>query len=290
MSQKNTSVVITIAIVFAIATLVAIAGGVGGVRAFHLPLYSWAVIVAFLIQLLVYIPAFALRSEKFFDLTGASTYTVITIAILFLAPVNDLRSIVLATMVITWALRLGTFLFIRVLKAGSDQRFDDLKNQPIVFLRVWVLQGLWISLTAAAAWIAMTSSAAGLKKFGALESVGVAIWLFGFLFEVVADLQKSRFKADPQNAGKFISNGLWAFSRHPNYFGEIVLWMGVFLVAVPVLSGWQWVAVLSPIFVTLLLTRVSGVTMLEEKADRIWGDDEAYQEYKKNTPVLIPRF
>jgi steroid 5-alpha reductase family enzyme len=105
----------------------------------------------------------------------------------------------------------------------------------------------------------------------------------------VADNQKGRFKADPANQGKFISTGLWAKSRHPNYFGEIVLWIGVLLIAVPVLEGWQWVALLSPVFVALLLVKGSGVPLLEAKADKKWGGQPDYEAYKKNTPVLIPK-
>jgi steroid 5-alpha reductase family enzyme len=119
--------------------------------------------------------------------------------------------------------------------------------------------------------------------------LGFLVWAFGFAFEVVADSQKSCFNADPANKGKFIQTGLWSRSRHPNYFGEIVLWVGIAIIAIPVLQGWQWIAMISPLFVTLLLTRVSGVPLLEKKADKKWGGQEGYETYKKNTPVLIPR-
>jgi steroid 5-alpha reductase family enzyme len=119
--------------------------------------------------------------------------------------------------------------------------------------------------------------------------VGFLIWVFGFAFEVIADSQKSRFKADPANEGKFINTGLWARSRHPNYFGEIVLWIGVAVIAFPVLQGWQLVTLISPVFVTLLLTRISGLPMLERRADETWGGQEDYEAYKGRTPVLIPR-
>ena len=118
---------------------------------------------------------------------------------------------------------------------------------------------------------------------------GIAIWSVGFVIEVVADRQKSNFKADPSNEGEFIDTGLWAWSRHPNYFGEITLWLGMAVLAVPVLSGWQWVTLVSPLFVTLLLTRVSGIPMLEKRADDRWGSDPDYRRYKEQTPVLIPR-
>jgi steroid 5-alpha reductase family enzyme len=146
---------------------------------------------------------------------------------------------------------------------------------------------LWVTFTAAAALVTITT---GLRKeIDGFAIAGLLVWLFGFVFEVVADSQKSRFSADPANKGRFIHTGLWSRSRHPNYFGEIVLWIGIAIIALPVLQGWQWVALISPIFVTVLLTRVSGVPLLEKKADKKWGGQADYEEYKKNTPVLIPR-
>ena len=127
------------------------------------------------------------------------------------------------------------------------------------------------------------------KRIGFICLIGVLVWAFGFSLKWLADSQKSRFSANPANKGKFIQTGLWARSRHPNYFGEIVLWIGVAIIAIPVLQGWQWVAMISPVFVTLLLTRVSGVPLLEKKADKKWGGQEDYESYKKKTPVLIPK-
>ena len=101
--------------------------------------------------------------------------------------------------------------------------------------------------------------------------------------------QKRRFRADPANKGQFIHTGLWARSRHPNYFGEIVLWIGIAIITLPVLRGWHWVTLISPVFVTLLLTRVSGIPLLEKRADERWGGQEDYETYKVRTPVLIPR-
>ena len=119
--------------------------------------------------------------------------------------------------------------------------------------------------------------------------VGIVVWVAGFAIEAVADRQKSVFKRDPANAGRFITSGLWAWSRHPNYFGEITLWTGIAIIAVPILDGWRWVTLISPVFVFLLLTRVSGIPLLEARGKKRWGDEQAYQEYTLNTPVLIPR-
>jgi steroid 5-alpha reductase family enzyme len=270
-----------------IGVLVALAGSQGGASAFGVPVFALSVVLAFLIQWLVFIPSFVKQTEKFFDLIGSLTYiTVSTLALLF-SPEPDARSMLLYALVFIWAVRLGTFLFRRIQKAGKDDRFDELKPDFLRFLNVWTIQGLWVTFTMAAALVAITSSTRkGLDLFAAL---GFLVWLIGFAIEVAADAQKGAFNANPENKGRFISTGLWARSRHPNYFGEITLWVGVAIIALPVLQGWQWVALISPVFVTLLLTRVSGVPLLEAKADKKWGGQEDYEEYKKNTPVLIPR-
>ena len=273
-----------------IGALVALAGSQGGATLGGVPIFAIAVGLAFLIQWLVFIPAYLFQTEKFFDLTGSITYiSVVGVAVCYSRYSTDLdaRSILLAALVIFWALRLGTFLFSRIKKAGKDDRFDEIKPSFIRFLNVWTIQGLWVTFTAAAALVGITTiTRKGLDVFAI---VGFLVWAFGFVFEVIADSQKSRFNADPANKGKFIQTGLWSRSRHPNYFGEIVLWIGIAIIAIPVLQGWQWVAMISPLFVTLLLTRVSGVPLLEKKADKKWGGQEDYEAYKKNTPVLIPR-
>ena len=206
---------------------------------------------------------------------------------LLLSPVRDARSILLWIMVSVWAVRLGYFLFSRIHRDGKDGRFDELKQSFLRFLLTWTLQGLWVSLTAAAALVAITTE--NRSGLGIVEAIGILVWLAGFGVEVVADDQKRRWRANKRNKGKFIDTGLWAWSRHPNYFGEIVLWIGVLIIAAPVLVGWQWVVLISPIFVTLLITRVSGVNMLETRADEKWGGQPKYEAYKAKTPVLIMR-
>ncbi|MBB2975938.1 steroid 5-alpha reductase family enzyme [Microbacterium endophyticum] len=285
--QKRASLIAVIVAVL-IGALTALAGSQGGELVAGVPLFALAVAAAFLIQVLVYVPSAALKTERFFDLTGSLTFIIVSLSILLLSPSVDARSVVLAVMVIVWAIRLGSFLFVRIHKSGSDDRFDELKTSKIRFLRVWVLQGLWVSLTAAAAWIAM-SSASDPVPVGWIEVIGIGMWVLGLGIEIAADWQKAAFKADSENEGSFIRSGLWSRSRHPNYFGEIVLWIGVAIVAAPALVGWQWVALISPLFVVLLLTKVSGVPLLEAKADNRWGGQRGYENYKSRTPVLIPR-
>lgn len=270
-----------------LATFVAWAGSQNGQEFNEIPLYGLCVILGFAINWLAFIPAFRLQTEKFFDLTGSLTYISLTLFALSMSTKLDQRSILLGSLVILWALRLGSFLFQRIHKAGKDDRFDAIKPNFLRFLNTWTLQALWAVLTAAPALIAIT--AVERKEMGVLGMLGLGLWVAGFFIEVLADQQKTRFRKNPENKDRFIQNGLWAKSRHPNYFGEIVLWIGITLIAIPVLQGWQWIALISPIFVTLLLTRVSGIPMLESKADKKWGEEEDYKSYKKNTPILIPK-
>ena len=284
-TDRNSLVIFPILVIIGI--LVALAGSQGGALIAGVPVFGLSVALAFVIQWLVFIPAYWFQTEKFFDLTGSLTYISVTILAVLASPVVDMRSLLLAGLVIIWAVRLGSFLFSRIQKAGKDDRFDELKPSFFRFLNVWTIQGLWVTFTVAAALVAITTAAK--KEIDAFAIAGFLIWVLGFAIEVIADNQKSRFSANPDNKGKFIQTGLWARSRHPNYFGEILLWVGVAIIALPVLQGWQWVAMISPLFVTLLLTRVSGVPLLEKKADKKWGGQADYESYKKNTPVLIPR-
>ncbi|RLT33213.1 MAG: DUF1295 domain-containing protein [Chloroflexi bacterium] len=287
MNEAERNALITFPVLIVIGVLVAWAGSQGGGLIAGIPLFALSVGLAFVIQWLVFLPAYWQQTEKFFDLTGSLTYISVTILALLFSPAADARSLLLAALVIIWAVRLGSFLYSRIHKAGKDDRFDELKPSFFRFLNVWTIQALWVTFTAAAALVAITTTTR--KELDIFAIVGLLAWAIGFGIEVMADSQKSRFNADPANKGKFISTGLWSRSRHPNYFGEIVLWVGVALIALPVLQGWQWVALISPLFVTLLLTRVSGVPLLEAKADKKWGGQKAYEAYKKNTPVLIPR-
>lgn len=287
MKDSDRKGLIALPVVVLLGALVAWAGSQHGQVLAGIPLFAAAVAAAFIIQWIVFIPSFKAQTEKFFDLTGSLTYVAITVFLVLATPGIDARSLLLAAMVTAWALRLGTFLSRRIHKAGKDDRFDEIKPSFIRFLNVWTMQGLWVVFTAAAAWVAITSTDRVAVDW--LAIVGLLVWAAGFAIEIVADLQKSRFKANPANKGKFISTGLWSKSRHPNYFGEILLWIGVAIVTIPVLQGWQWVAMISPVFVALLLTRVSGIPLLEKKADKTWGGEAGYEAYKKNTPVLIPK-
>ena len=287
MDEQTRRAAIAVPVVIVIGALVALAGSDGSTEAGSIPVFAICAALAFLINWLVFIPSSAVGTEKYYDLTGSFTYITVTIVALLLSGDLDARALIAAAMVIIWAGRLGTFLFRRIQREGKDARFDEIKVSPLRFFMSWTLQGLWVLLTAAAALAIITSVQR--EDLGWVAIVGIAVWLAGFAIEAVADYQKSQFKKDPANEGRFISEGLWAWSRHPNYFGEITLWTGVAIMAIPILSGWRWVVLISPVFVYILLTRISGVPMLEKRADERWGDEPEYQEYKESTPVLFPQ-
>lgn len=287
MDERSRKALVAIIVVVALGAFVAWAGSQGSAALGGVPLFAAAVAMAYVIQWLVFIPSWAQRTEKYFDLTGSLTYITITVALALLTPGLDARALIVAALVVVWAGRLGSFLFRRIHRAGRDDRFDELKKTPLRFLNVWTIQGLWVTLTAAAAWITITSATR--RDLDAFAVIGGVLWLAGFGIEVVADQQKSRFRADPANRDRFINTGLWSRSRHPNYFGEILLWVGIAVISIPVLSGWQWIALATPVFVTLLLTKVSGVPLLEAKAEKKWGGQADYEAYKRSTPVLVPK-
>ena len=287
MSSGNRKTFAGIGLVLLLGVAFAWAGSYRGASFAGIPVFTLGVVMAFSIQWIAFVPAMVKRTEKFFDLVGSITYLMVTLLSLALVRETDLRSYLLAAMVCIWAGRLGSFLFTRIHKAGSDQRFDKLKNSFVQFIGAWTLQGLWITFTMAPALAGITSAKP--EPIGALALFGTQIWLTGFLLEAIADHQKSAFKKDPENRDSFIQSGLWSISRHPNYLGEIILWVGVSIVAIPVLQGWQWAMLSSPFFVALLLIRVSGIPLLEKKADEKWGGQSDYESYKKRVAVLVPK-
>ena len=265
--------------------LLAWAGSDGSMQIYGLPLFSISVVFAFLIQWICFVPSFLFQTEKYFDLMGSLTYVSIIIFALVMSDDLGARKLTIGIFVLLWAFRLGTFLFSRIRSAGEDSRFKVIKTNFFQFLMTWSLQGLWVCVTCGAALAAITSDKQ--NSLGVFFFVGSAFWLVGFFVEVLADHQKSEFNREPENSGKFIHTGLWAWSRHPNYFGEIMLWSGLAVVALPVLEGWQHVTLISPIFVFLLLTKISGINLLERQAESRWGGDPDYQSYKRSTNVLI---
>ena len=274
------------------AYFVANAATVEGAVLYGVPAILLCAGVSFIVHWIVAIPSLITSSEKYFDFTGMiATLLVIATAIFALLSSGQqisIRSTIVAIFVSIWTLRLGTFLYIRIVKSGEDKRFREIKKSLPKFLMTWTLSALWVFLTTVnAVTIIILNQQVTLDLF---FMAGFAIWILGFTFEAVADKQKKSFSKILENKDKFITLGLWSISRHPNYFGEIVLWTGIAIMSLPLLSGWQFLTLVSPVFVYLLLTKISGLPFLEEKAEKKWGNDKGYLEYKNNTPILIPYF
>ena len=246
-----------------------------------------AVILAFLIQWVAYIPAYLLQTEKFYDLTGSLTYlTVIWFVYLSSNQVGEVnfQNLIVTVLISIWAIRLGSFLFSRIHKDGEDKRFRSIKTSPSQFFMTWTLQGMWVSICSMCA-ITGISSSEGLV-LNPLFYLGFILFLIGFSIEVIADHQKTVFRAIKENKDKFISTGLWSKSQHPNYFGEILLWSSIAIMSFSSLSGTQYLTMISPIFTYVLLVYISGVRMLDDMGNKKWGHLEEYKQYKQNTPVL----
>ena len=246
-----------------------------------------AILLAFLIHWLFFIPAYLLKTEKFFDLTGSLTYISIMVYVVYTK--NNLQeqlgSIILASLVILWAIRLGSFLFLRIKKAGEDKRFREIKTSFARFFLLWTISGMWVSFCSMCALTAIASNDGVVVNN--IFYIGLVTFIIGLSIEIIADSQKTKFRKDPKNKDKFINEGLWAKSRHPNYVGEITLWAGVAIMSFSSLEGWQYISLISPIFTYLLLVYVSGVPQLTASGQKKWGHLESYQEYIKNTPTLI---
>ena len=285
--MTNKHSIFSIFVSLIVALLIVLAGSSSGVDASGVRLFAICGLIAFAVQWICFIPSWFLHSERFFDLVGSATYITVAVVSLLAIPKIDTRSVLLGLMICLWGLRLGTFLFARVQAVGHDARFNLIKHKFAWFLMTWTVQGLWVLITSSAALAAITSSKR--SDFGIIGIIGIILWLTGFVIEIVADEQKRKFKLDPSKQNSFITDGLWGWSQHPNYFGEIVLWIGVSLVALPGLSSWQYFTLISPVFVFILLTRISGLPMLNSAARKRWGDDPEFLAYKKSTPVLIPR-
>ncbi|MCV2883374.1 DUF1295 domain-containing protein [Aestuariibacter sp. AA17] len=280
--------------IFATLLIVLISGVFSGLVAsesntfFNVPLFAIIAASIFIIQWIAFIPAYKYQTEVFYDLTGSVSFLFAITLALGLSESVSIYSLILAVLIGMWAVRLGSFLFNRVIQDGKDSRFDNIKPHFFTFLFAWTMQGFWVLITLSAALAAMTSQRD--TSLGYMFFSGLTIWCIGMLIEITADNQKQAFRNDPENKGSFVDVGLWAHSRHPNYFGEILIWTGIAIIAFPALSGWLYLTLISPIFVTILLTKVSGIPMLEEKANERWGDDPNYQEYKAKTPLLVPSF
>ena len=249
-----------------------------------------AVLLAYVIHWIAYIPAYLFQTEKFYDLTGSVTYLSV-VWFVFLSTYQSISlnfgNLILVLLISIWTIRLGLFLFMRIHKAGEDKRFRTIKTSASQFFMTFTISGLWVTLCSMCALVAI-SSPEGLVM-NTLTYVGIILFIIGFGIEIVADNQKTAFRSIEANKDSFITSGLWSKSRHPNYFGEVLLWFAIAVISFSSLEGLQLITLISPVFTYILLVYVSGVRMLEDMNDKKWADNEQYKSYKKNTPMLFPK-
>jgi steroid 5-alpha reductase family enzyme len=248
-----------------------------------------AVLLSFVIALALNGAFFAIaairKTDVVTDLSYSLSFAVLAVVLPFLGA-GEWVQIVAALLVLVWAVRLGAYLFRRILRMKVDHRFDEMRDNPLRFARFWLLQAISVAvIMLPVTYLLGRDDPPG---FGAWAVAGTAIWLVGLAIETVADAQKSAFKSKPENRERFITTGLWRYSRHPNYFGEMLVWWGLFVYAAPFLEGWAYAVVIGPVFITLLLLFVSGIPLLERSADAKYGEDPAYREYKRRTSILVP--
>jgi steroid 5-alpha reductase family enzyme len=248
-----------------------------------------AILLSFAISLAVNAAFFAFaavrKTDVVTDLSYSLSFALLAIVLPFLGARESVQ-LVASLLVLVWAVRLGGYLLRRILRIKVDHRFDEMRDDPVRFARFWLLQAISVAVIMLPVSYLLGRDAA--PGFGIWALAGAFVWLVGLVIEAVADAQKSAFKAKSENRERFIANGMWRYSRHPNYFGEILVWWGLFVYAVPFLHGAAFAVIVGPVFITLLLLFVSGIPLLERSADAKYGDDPAYRDYKRRTSILVP--
>lgn len=245
-----------------------------------------ALLVAIGVNVLMFIPAFIFKTDKLTDISYGLSFILVAGIVLFF-PENNLTlgKLILFAMVTLWGIRIGTYLLVRIWKIGRDKRFDDKRDNFFKFLGFWLLQGftVWVVLLASIQYLLVE-----ITPIGIVGIVGIILWALGLIIETLADYQKYTFINNPNNAGQWIEKGLWKYSRHPNYFGEILHWIGIYVYTIPAIGGSMYlIGLISPLYIALLIIFVSGIPMLEKAADKRWGSDPAYLSYKKRVSPLV---
>lgn len=244
--------------------------------------------ISLLINILVFFLAYYFKSDKFTDITYALTFVVLSLIIIINNPVN-LWKIILFLLIFLWAARLGTFLLIRISFFKSDKRFDGIRKSFSKLFAFFLLQAITVFVVLFPSLIFMSNEKVIL---GYTSILGAFVWLTGFIFEAISDKQKFEFIKIKKNKKDFIKKGLWKYSRHPNYFGEILIWIGIYLFTFPSLysisSLYAILGLISPLYIYILLRYVSGIPILEKSADKKFKKNKDYKKYKESTPLLIP--
>lgn len=240
-----------------------------------------SLIIAIVLQFIFFILTNKQKTDKFTDLTYGLSFIIIALAIMIFNRITY-GKIILFAMIFAWGLRLILFLTTRIKKTGKDSRFDKIRNKPLKFLSFWVMQGFSVWIIMIPAIFYLSSDRLG---FNILTILGFLIWIAGWVIEKNADQQKTENK----KKDSWVSIGLWKYSRHPNYFGEILCWTGIYVFTLSTITGIKAIiGILSPLFIIILLLFVTGIPKLEIYYNRKYRDNKEYQKYKRTTSILIP--
>jgi steroid 5-alpha reductase family enzyme len=245
-------------------------------------------LLIFGLMTLLWLLSLALRNSSIVDIFWGTGFVIVSWVAYAVGHDGDpARKLLLAGLVSLWGLRLSLYILWRNRGKPEDFRYAQWRRENgtswwwISFFKVFVLQGVLLWIISAPLVATQVSPTPG--RLGVLETLGVLIWAIGFFFEATGDWQLARFKADPANRGRLMDQGVWRYTRHPNYFGDAAQWWGFYLFAAA--TGWGALTVFSPLLMTFLLVRVSGVGLLEKTLrDRKPG----YREYMERTSAFIP--
>jgi steroid 5-alpha reductase family enzyme len=241
-------------------------------------------IASIIFNVVLFIPAYIFQTDKLTDIGYALTFLFVGLYPLLTGYFSDVY-MVAYLVVVLWAFRLGIYLLYRISKMKKDSRFDVMRKKFFSFLGFWLLQGV----TVFAVSVGFTRVALINTNFELLSLTGIFLSLVGLTIETVADIQKFHFKQNPNNKGKWTNLGLWKYARHPNYFGEMLVWWGLFIYGAFYLDllGIA-ISAVSPIFITFMLLFVSGIPLLRKRWEKKWGNDPKFKQYVKETRLLLP--
>jgi len=240
-------------------------------------------------QCCFFIGASTLKSDKVTDFAYGTNFVGLAVILFACSGVYTARNIIVLVFIIVWGLRLALYLFARVIKEGKDARFDDKRDDFFKFLAFWVLQWLTVWIISIPFMFLFSRFNYNPSALGWRDGLGIALFVIGFVVETVADQQKFAFKNEPENRKKMCTVGLWKYSRHPNYFGETLVWFGIFSMCSSVfdLEPALYASILSPFYVWVILMFLSGIPTLEGPWDQKYGKDEDYREYKRSTTPFV---